>query len=547
MRHYLTLPLLLISSQYIFAALSPPKLPAFRFGANKNADEDDYDDEDDWDDEEWEDEGMSLALKSAVGAAIVTGAGIATKWFMNRKKGKTVKGAEVQKVQKTHSALAVDPYSPLMSMIDGHMLHRDESGTSSPITSSSCSDGYLLLVFDCDKELTEEKDQKAREDYFKLMANLTSMADSETKFYPIYIPGEGNKHIIEQESDFLPSGWFHISGSSEGLAVAAALRKKYSVKDEELRILTIDKERSVTNENALDILRVNPKGIPWAPVSARAVLGKSFLMGAEAEAKEVDLTGKKIAMYFSASWCKPCQGFTPKLIQTYDALKQRDTEVVFVSLDQDEAAFDKYRGEMPWLSLPFKDARRAMLQIGSQVKAIPALVFLDENGYILTSSGVSEVSNDAELAKFPFANDIVDLSVGSNIEKLQRGAALIALVEDCSSATKDTLRAALERAHQKEELLIPRSTRQDLSYCILAEKGHMSSAIRSLCAVPIEKSKGKPTLLIINLSDEEFVLRSIAGEKNMESDIRKLVTDYTNFEVEMSRITVQPTGAEQSE
>ena len=74
---------------------------------------------------------------------------------------------------------------------------------------------------------------------------------------------------------------------------------------------------------------------------------------------------------------------------------------------------------------------------------------------------------------------------------------------------------------KKEELLIPRSTRQDLSYCILAEKGHMSSAIRSLCAVPIEKSKGKPTLLIINLSDEEFVLRSIAGEKNMESDMAK--------------------------
>ena len=145
MRHYLTLPLLLISSQYIFAALSPPKLPAFRFGANKNADEDDYDDEDDWDDEEWEDEGMSLALKSAVGAAIVTGAGIATKWFMNRKKGKTVKGAEVQKVQKTHSALAVDPYSPLMSMIDGHMLHRDESGKITALFQSRTdgNDEYL--------------------------------------------------------------------------------------------------------------------------------------------------------------------------------------------------------------------------------------------------------------------------------------------------------------------------------------------------------------------------------------------------------------------
>ncbi len=44
------------------------------------------------------------------------------------------------------------------------------------------------------------------------------------------------------------------------------------------------------------------------------------------------LQGKYVGVYFSASWCPPCQRFTPMLIKAYsDSLKGKNFEIVFVS------------------------------------------------------------------------------------------------------------------------------------------------------------------------------------------------------------------------
>merc|ERR1712022_17660 len=90
------------------------------------------------------------------------------------------------------------------------------------------------------------------------------------------------------------------------------------------------------------------------------------LLGAELQTKsgnqstaaclaDVDAVG----IYFSAHWCPPCRGFTPKLAEAYTQhLKAKNLEVVFVSSDQDAGAFRSYYNSMPWLALPF-DARKA--------------------------------------------------------------------------------------------------------------------------------------------------------------------------------------------
>lgn len=44
------------------------------------------------------------------------------------------------------------------------------------------------------------------------------------------------------------------------------------------------------------------------------------------------LKGKFVGVYFSASWCPPCQRFTPKLVEAYtSSLKDKNLEIVFVS------------------------------------------------------------------------------------------------------------------------------------------------------------------------------------------------------------------------
>ena len=65
------------------------------------------------------------------------------------------------------------------------------------------------------------------------------------------------------------------------------------------------------------------------------------------------LAGKTIGIYFSAHWCGPCRGFTPQLAQYYKAIKAKHPrfEIVFASSDRDDASFQEYYSEMPWLAL----------------------------------------------------------------------------------------------------------------------------------------------------------------------------------------------------
>jgi nucleoredoxin len=72
--------------------------------------------------------------------------------------------------------------------------------------------------------------------------------------------------------------------------------------------------------------------------------------------KPESLADKVVGLYFSAHWCPPCKAFTPKAAATYEKVKAagKPYEMVFVSSDKDEKAFDEYRAEMPWLALPFQ-------------------------------------------------------------------------------------------------------------------------------------------------------------------------------------------------
>ena len=78
----------------------------------------------------------------------------------------------------------------------------------------------------------------------------------------------------------------------------------------------------------------------------------------------------------------PTRAFTPELIHTYEALRAAGQafEVVFVSLDKDEAAFEEYYAEMPWLAVPFGAGElRSKLQVVAKVEGIPTLVILDKD------------------------------------------------------------------------------------------------------------------------------------------------------------------------
>ncbi|CAB9516550.1 Probable nucleoredoxin 1 [Seminavis robusta] len=123
------------------------------------------------------------------------------------------------------------------------------------------------------------------------------------------------------------------------------------------------------------------------------------------------LTGKKVMIYFSASWCPPCRRFTPMLIAMYNKLKEdpkrADTfELVFVSLDRSESDYNDYTSKMPWKSVPYSapEPMRRSLAMKYGAEGIPHLVVIDEteDRNLITSDGTGEVSLDPDGDNFPW-------------------------------------------------------------------------------------------------------------------------------------------------
>jgi len=113
---------------------------------------------------------------------------------------------------------------------------------------------------------------------------------------------------------------------------------------------------------------------------------------------------RAVALYFSAHWCPPCRGFTPHFVTSYtEDLKEKGLEVIFVSSDKDEDAFENYFGEMPWLSIPYADrSRKEALTKRFKVRGIPAVIVLDESGTVITTEGRTAICCDPKGDDFPW-------------------------------------------------------------------------------------------------------------------------------------------------
>lgn len=100
--------------------------------------------------------------------------------------------------------------------------------------------------------------------------------------------------------------------------------------------------------------------------------------------KDADLIG----IYWSAHWCGPCRGFTPKLVTFVEMLEEEGVNfpVIFASGDKDKESFAKYFASFAgpqWSAFPQGDKRITALKKKYGVKGIPWLVVLDKQGNLI--------------------------------------------------------------------------------------------------------------------------------------------------------------------
>lgn len=95
-----------------------------------------------------------------------------------------------------------------------------------------------------------------------------------------------------------------------------------------------------------------------------------------------------LAFYSSASWCGPCQAFSPTLGKEYKSLKRKYDNFELVLLSSDNAAED-WKGyvidhKMPFPSLDFeKNSVKGKLSSGNKSGFIPSILIKTVDGEVL--------------------------------------------------------------------------------------------------------------------------------------------------------------------
>ena len=174
-----------------------------------------------------------------------------------------------------------------------------------------------------------------------------------------------------------------------------------------------------------------------------AFLGGALQRGVGADADtavsvaDVAANNDVVGLYFSAHWCGPCRAFTPELKKLHAELRAagKKFEVVFLSSDRDQEAFDGYFGEMPWLALPYA-ARAAKEDLSKlfEVRGIPTLVLLKGDGTLITRDGREAAGYGA--ACFPWGEEDMARGKAEAKAKAADAAAAAAAKEDAALAVQ---------------------------------------------------------------------------------------------------------------
>lgn len=94
------------------------------------------------------------------------------------------------------------------------------------------------------------------------------------------------------------------------------------------------------------------------------------------------------------------------LVEFYKSYGQKKNfEIIFISSDRDQSAFDEYYGEMPWLALKYQERKiKDDLSKRFNIRGIPTLILLDaDSGEILCADARGKIQGaDVQGENFPW-------------------------------------------------------------------------------------------------------------------------------------------------
>lgn len=103
------------------------------------------------------------------------------------------------------------------------------------------------------------------------------------------------------------------------------------------------------------------------------------------EFKLSSLKGKYVLVDFWASWCVPCRAENPFLLKAYRELKDKNFEIVGISLDDTKAAWMKAveQDKLPWIQVSDVKGFKTEVAVRFGITAIPQNVLIDPEGKVI--------------------------------------------------------------------------------------------------------------------------------------------------------------------
>jgi len=320
----------------------------------------------------------------------------------------------------------------------------------------------------------------------------------------VFVSSDRDKPSFDEYYDEQP--WTALP--YEARDAKSALSKKFKVRgipslivlDEDGSIITTDGRSAVTND---------PEGeeFPWRPKPLKEVLGNEFV-GKDGMVPASALEGKMLALYFSAHWCPPCRGFTPKLVELYNTMKasgRNDFEFIFVSSDEDQGSFDEYYGEMPWLALPYENRNaKDVLSSMFEVSGIPSLVVVDAEGKTITKSARGPASAPDAAETFPwYPKPMEDISatVECNGFDINEKAALVVLCDGVDKAESEAVQADLLAVAEDIKAKGEEAGEPEMICFYASATAGPVGQVRKLTKQPATAGKD-PVLMILDIPDD---------------------------------------------